>query len=262
MQEVSRPVSQDDESRHARASTVDADDSARFARLAQSWWDAEGAFKALHRLNPTRLRFIRDSLATHFGRDALGPRPFDGLRVLDVGCGGGLVSEPLTRLGARVLGIDADAESVRIAAAHAEAGGLDIEYRHAAAEDLMAAGEKFDAVVSLEVIEHVADLDGFLAALSALAAPGGAMVLATLNRTAKSFLLAIVGAEYVLGWVPRGTHRWEKFVRPSELVRSLRGHGAEIRELAGVTYDIRADDWRLGHDFAVNYMAYVVKRSG
>ena len=238
--------------------SVDATERDRFAAMAAEWWDPEGAFKPLHNLNPVRLEFIRDRLGAHFGRKLHGRKPLDGLRVVDVGCGGGLVCEPLCRLGARVTGIDAAAETIRVAKAHAAAMGLDIDYRAATAEALAAAGEEFDAVISLEVIEHVPDPAPFVAALAALLAEGGGMVLATLNRTPKSFLFAIVGAEYLLGWLPRGTHRWDRFVRPSELAAALRPNRLRIADIEGMHYDPLAGDWRLGGDVAVNYIAFAV----
>lgn len=237
-------------------STVDSEEVARFNALAESWWDPQGKFRPLHKLNPTRLAYIRDQVAAHFGRDPVGPAPLSGLRVLDVGCGGGLLSEPLARLGGDVVGIDAGEENVRIAQSHAEAGGLAIDYRHAPAEDLAAAGESFDVVLAMEVVEHVADLDAFLDAACALVRPGGALVIATLNRTLKAFAMAIVGAEYVLHWLPRGTHHWNKFARPSELARRLRRNGLDVAEIIGVTYQPLSDSWRLSGDLGVNYMVF------
>jgi 2-polyprenyl-6-hydroxyphenyl methylase/3-demethylubiquinone-9 3-methyltransferase len=236
--------------------TVDPSEIARFAALAESWWDPAGKFKPLHRLNPVRLGFLRNRLTAHFHRDRAALRPFEGLRLLDIGCGGGLVAEPMVRLGFAVTGIDAGEETVATARLHAEQGGLAIEYRAAAAETLAAAGERFDVVLALEIIEHVADLDAFVAAAAALVRPGGAFVAATLNRTAKSYLLAIIGAEYVLGWLPRGTHDWRKFVRPSELAAALRRHRLRLAEIAGVTYSPFGEHWALSADLDVNYMAF------
>ena len=235
-------------------STADPREIDKFSALAEEWWDPDGKFGPLHRLNPVRLTYVRDRLAAQFGRDPLQPRPLDGLSLLDVGCGGGLLSEPLTRLGARVTGLDASTTSVEVARRHAEQAGLDIAYRQGTAEDLAAVGARFDAVVSLEVVEHVADLKAFLAAAVALTRPGGALVLATLNRTPKSFLLAIVGAEYLLRWLPRGTHDWRRFVRPSELAAGLRAQGAAVTDMIGVAYNPLSDDWRLSRDLEVNYM--------
>jgi len=239
--------------------SVDPAEIAKFAALAEEWWDPDGKFRPLHRLNPVRLRFIRDHLCRRFGRDAKATRPLAGLRVLDIGCGGGLLCEPLARLGAQVTGIDAAERNIAIAALHAEQAGLEIDYRHASAEELAAAGEAFDAVLNMEVVEHVADVGAFLSASAALLAPGGAMVLATLNRTPKSFLLAIVGAEYLLRWLPRGTHDWRRFLRPSELAGHLRTAGLEIAEMTGVTYNPLSDAWRESRDLDVNYMVLAVK---
>ena len=240
----------------ARSASVDPAELARFAAIAEAWWDPAGKFKPLHRLNPVRLGFIRDRLAARLGRDPLSPRPLEGLRLLDIGCGGGLIAEPMARLGAEVTGIDAAQRNIAVARHHAEASGLAIDYRCATAEALAEAGEAFDAVLALEVVEHVADLDGFLAACARLTRPGGALIAATLNRTPQAFALAILGAEYLLGWLPRGTHHWRKFVRPSELARGLRSHGVAIRALTGISYNPLADRWRLSGDLAVNYMAY------
>ena len=246
--------------------TAAPDEVARFSALANEWWDADGKFRPLHRINPTRIAFIRDRVAGHFGRDALGgnglggPGPLDGLDVLDIGCGGGLLGEPMRRLGARVTGIDAGEETVRVAALHAEQGGLDIEYRAVPPETLAADGRIFDVVLNMEVIEHVADVGAFLAACCAMVKPGGIMVMSTLNRTVKSFALAKVGAEYVLRWLPAGTHDWRKFVKPSELAAGLRPLGFDIVELKGLAYRPLGDEWSLTDDLDVNYMAVAVKR--
>jgi 2-polyprenyl-6-hydroxyphenyl methylase/3-demethylubiquinone-9 3-methyltransferase len=213
----------------------------------------------LHKLNPVRLQFIRDRLAARHGREPAAPMPLAGLEILDVGCGGGLICEPLCRLGANVTGIDAAARNIAIAANHAERGGLDIDYRHAAAEDLADEGRAYDAVLSLEVVEHVADAAGFVAACCLLVRPGGLAVFATLNRTPKSFALAIVGAEYVLRWLPRGTHDWRRFIRPSELARHIRASGATVSEITGVGYHVMTDQWRLVDDVSVNYMVVAEK---
>ena len=247
------------ESAREWTASVDPDEIARFSALADEWWDPAGKLRALHRLNPTRLAFIRDRVAGHLGRDPLGERPLRDLGVLDIGCGGGLLAEPLARLGAAVTGIDASETNVKSAARHAAESGLEIDYRLATAEELAAAGEAFPVVLNMEVVEHVADLDSFMGASAALVAPGGVMVVATLNRTAKAFLLAIVGAEYVLGWLPRGTHDWSKFVRPSKLAHALRAGGLEVAEIAGVTYNPLSDAWRLSRDVEVNYLVLAVK---
>ncbi len=244
----------------SHSASVDPDEVAKFAALADDWWDSAGTFAPLHKLNPARLTFIRDRIAAHQGRDPLAERPLAGLRVLDIGCGGGLLCEPLTRLGAEVTGIDAAEPNVAAAARHAAEAGLDIDYRHTTAEALAACGTHFDLVLNMEVVEHVADVNAFLQASAALAAPGGAMVLATLNRTPKSFAFAIVGAEYLLRWLPRGTHDWRKFLRPSELVAQLRAAGLETKELTGVAYNPLTGAWHLAaRDLDVNYMIFAVK---
>ncbi|MGC2521192.1 MAG: bifunctional 2-polyprenyl-6-hydroxyphenol methylase/3-demethylubiquinol 3-O-methyltransferase UbiG [Stellaceae bacterium] len=240
--------------------TVDQEEIDRFAAHGGAWWDPEGSFRALHRLNPTRLGFIRSRLVDHFGRDTGSLQPFADLRLLDVGCGGGLVSEPMTRLGFAVTGIDADAAAIEAAREHARARGLDIDYRVATVESMTGLGERFDAVLALEVIEHVADRDAFLRCLTELIAPGGGLIAATINRTARSFALAIVGAEYVLGWIPRGTHDWRKFVRPSELILALRGNRLHPVEIAGISYRLGAGDWSLSADIEVNYLLTAARR--
>jgi 2-polyprenyl-6-hydroxyphenyl methylase/3-demethylubiquinone-9 3-methyltransferase len=239
------------------APSVDPADVARFSAMAAEWWDPAGKFRPLHRLGPVRLAYLRDRLCRHFGRDPRSLRPFDGLRVLDIGCGGGLIAEPVARLGATVTAVDASAENIGTAQAHAAQGELTIDYRAATAEHLAADGERFDAILALEILEHVADRDAFLAACASLVKPGGALVVATLNRTPQSYLLAIVGAEYVLGWLPRGTHDWKKFVRPSELAASARRNGLTLEDFAGVVYSPLADTWRIGDDLGVNYLAFI-----
>ncbi len=239
--------------------SVDADEIARFSALAGEWWAPEGKFKPLHALNPTRLAFIRQRLVSHFDRDGNEARPLTGLSLLDVGCGGGLLTEPMARLGANVLGIDAGEDAIRVASAHASESGLDIDYRCLTAEAPAAKGQSFDAVLNMEVVEHVADLDAFLGACSSLLKPGGVMVVATLNRTAKAYALAIVGAEYVLGWLAPGTHDWRKFVTPPELTAKLAENGVKVTETSGVVYNPLSDRWSLGRDLAVNYMAFAIK---
>jgi 2-polyprenyl-6-hydroxyphenyl methylase/3-demethylubiquinone-9 3-methyltransferase len=243
------------------SSTVDADEIAKFASTADAWWDPHGAYRQLHKLNPARLGFIRDRLSIHFGRDGQSPRPFAGLALADIGCGGGILTEPLARLGAAVTGIDAAPENIAAASAHAQEAGLSIDYHASTAEALAAEGARFDAIVSMEVVEHVADLGAFVAALAALTQPGGAIVLATINRTLKSYALGIVAAEYILGWLPRGTHDWNRFVRPSELARQLRAHGLRVGTMAGVAYNPLSDSWGLSPDLGVNYMLVATKPS-
>jgi 2-polyprenyl-6-hydroxyphenyl methylase/3-demethylubiquinone-9 3-methyltransferase len=235
--------------------TLDRDEVARFARLGGDWWDANGPFKPLHRLNPVRLTYIRDRLCAKFGRDAKAAQSLAGLSVADIGCGGGLVCEPLARLGADVTGIDPGEEAIAAAKAHAEAGGIDIGYEVATAEDLVARGRSFDAVLLLEVVEHVPDVPAFLTAVAPLVKPDGLMILSTLNRTLKSYALAIVGAEYILRWIPIGTHQWDRFVTPEELRSALRGAGMTLTDTTGLVYDPFADEWRLSSDTDVNYFA-------
>ena len=242
-------------------STVDEAETAKFAAMAEEWWDPHGKFAPLHKFNPVRLEFLRDRICQHFGRDPMGNRPLEGLKLADVGCGGGLLSEPMTRLGADVTGIDAGEKNIRIASTHASDVGLAIDYRCDTAEAMAARGEAFDVVLNMEVVEHVADVELFLAASAALVKPGGMMFLATLNRTIKAFGLAIVGAEYVLGWLPRGTHDWNRFVRPSELAAPLRRAGLEMTEITGVAYNPLKDKWSLApKDLDVNYMAVAVRQ--
>jgi 2-polyprenyl-6-hydroxyphenyl methylase / 3-demethylubiquinone-9 3-methyltransferase len=239
--------------------SADPAEIARFAAVAGAWWDPEGDFKPLHRLNPVRLTFIRDRLARRFGRDIRAKRPFEGLRLLDIGCGGGLVAEPLARLGFTVTGVDAAAEGIEVARAHAAAQGLAIDYRCGTAEALLAGGERFDAVTALEIVEHVVDPASFLGTVGALVEPGGAVVLSTINRTAKAWALGIVGAEYVLRWIPRGTHRWSKFLKPSELAASVRAAGLDLGEIAGMSFDPFAGEWALTRDLGVNYLMLATK---
>src|SRR5205807_1018120 len=240
--------------------TVDRADIDRFAAQSASWWDPEGSFRPLHRINPARLDFIRRQLLAAFRRDASGLRPFDGLSLLDIGCGGGLIAEPMARLGFAVTGIDAGAATIDIARAHAEASGLAIDYRIADPEMLARTGERFDVALALDIVEHVADRDAFFTALGALIRPSGALIGATLNRTARSLALAIVGAEYLLGWLPRGTHDWQRFVRPSEFVLGLRRHGFTVTRLAGLSYEWRRSEWAKADDLSVNYMVAATRR--
>ncbi|HVC57655.1 MAG TPA: bifunctional 2-polyprenyl-6-hydroxyphenol methylase/3-demethylubiquinol 3-O-methyltransferase UbiG [Stellaceae bacterium] len=240
--------------------TVDPQDVERFAAQSAAWWDPAGSFRPLHQINPVRLDFIRRELLAHCGRDPTSLAPFAGLSLADIGCGGGLLAEPMARLGFQVTGIDAGADAVAAARAHAAATGLAIDYRVGDIAALAAAGERFDAVLALEIVEHVADRDAFFAALGALVKPGGAVVGATLNRTARSFALAIVGAEYVLHWLPPGTHDWRRFVRPSEFVAGLRRAGLATTRLAGLGYDWRSGFWGESADLSVNYMLVAVRR--
>src|SRR5882672_2568907 len=240
-----------------RSSTVDSAEVERFSRIADEWWDTKGKFAPLHRVNPVRIGYIRDRAARHWSRDALSGQPLSGLSVLDIGCGGGLLSEPMTRLGAAVTGIDAAARNIGVANLHAEKQGLRIDYRQGAAETLAQAGAQFDIVLALEIVEHVADAPLFLKSCGRLVKPGGLLFLSTLNRTAKAWLLAIAGAEYLLGWLPRGTHDWNKFLKPSEVANGLREGGVEAQEIVGVVYNPLSRAWSLSkRDLDVNYMLY------
>jgi 2-polyprenyl-6-hydroxyphenyl methylase/3-demethylubiquinone-9 3-methyltransferase len=242
-----------------QARSIDPAEVEKFDRLARDWWDASGPMRPLHRINPVRLGYVRDRLCSRFGSDAAARKPLAGLKVLDIGCGGGLVAEPLTRLGAAVTGLDAAAENIRVAREHAQQSGLTIDYRAETAEQLDARGAQFDAVLALEIVEHVSDVPTFLAATAHLVKPGGALVLSTLNRTAKAFLQAVVGAEYVLRWLPRGTHDWRRFQRPAEIARVLRASGLTVEDLTGMRLDLRSGEWRLGGDAAVNYLMFATR---
>jgi 2-polyprenyl-6-hydroxyphenyl methylase/3-demethylubiquinone-9 3-methyltransferase len=256
------PPSTDRNRAAAAPGSVDDREVARFEALAAEWWDPGGRFRPLHRLNPERIRFIRDRLAARFGRDPEGGRPLDGLSLLDIGSGGGLVAEPMARLGAAVTGIDPSPRNVAVAEAHARDMGLAVTYRAATAEQLAEEGARFNVVLALEVVEHVADLGAFLDAATALVAPGGALIASTLNRTAKAFLLAIVGAEYVLGWLPRGTHDWHRFLTPAELSAALEARGLAVAEVAGLSYSPLARRWRLSGDTGVNYFVLAARDVG
>lgn len=240
---------------------LDDQEVARFERMAKEWWDATGKFRPLHQIGPARLEFIRDSLKAHFGLDQ-NPRlkPLTGLTVLDIGCGGGLISEPLARMGATVTGIDPGALNIAVAKDHCANQDLAINYRVATVEDLVQTDVKFDAVVCLEVVEHVPDVGAFVAGCASLIKPGGAMVLSTLNRTIKSYALAIVGAEYVLQWLPKGTHQWERFVTPDELARALSAAGLEPGAATGLVYSVLTGRWSLdAADTDVNYLMSAAK---
>ena len=237
----------------ANPSTSSSDEVARFEAQAEAWWDPEGDFKPLHLLNPPRMEFLVETLATHFARDPATGRPFEGLTLLDIGCGGGLLSEPLARLGFAVTAIDAGEKNIAIARRHAALTGLAIDYRAAGPEDLT---ERFDVVIAMEVVEHVPDVGAFLAACADRCKPGGGFAAATLNRTPKAFALAIVGAEYLLRWLPRGTHDWRRFLRPSELAAKLRRAGITPRAFDGVRYDPLRDRWQRCRSLDVNYLVY------
>ncbi|WP_316862822.1 bifunctional 2-polyprenyl-6-hydroxyphenol methylase/3-demethylubiquinol 3-O-methyltransferase UbiG [uncultured Cohaesibacter sp.] len=235
-------------------STVDDAEIERFSAMAAEWWNPKGKFRPLHKFNPTRLAYIRQILVDHFGRDNKSARPLEGIRILDIGCGGGLLCEPLCRMGAKIVGVDASEKNIGVASTHAKEGGLDIDYRATTAEALAENGEQFDAVLNMEVVEHVADVDLFIQTSASMVKPGGLMFIATLNRTMKAHALAIIGAEYVLRWLPIGTHSWEKFVTPDELERALAPTSLTVLEKTGVTYNPLFDKWSLSKDLDVNYM--------
>lgn len=250
-------MSQTSHNRHN--STVDPAEIERFSRIADEWWDPTGKFAPLHRLGPVRIGYIRDRAAAHWGREALSGQPLKGLSVLDIGCGGGLLSEPMARLGATVTGVDASARNIAVASLHAGRQGLAIDYRQDTAEALASSAAQFDVVLALEIVEHVADVDLFLKSCARLVKPGGLIFVSTLNRTAKAWALAIAGAEYILGWLPRGTHDWKKFLKPSEVVRGLEAGGITTKEIVGVVYNPLSRVWSLNKtDLDVNYMLFGV----
>lgn len=241
-----------------RRSSIDPAEVERFSRIAAEWWDPKGKFAPLHRFNPVRLAFIREQALERFGRDPKARRPFEGLRLLDIGCGGGLLCEPMSRLGFQVTGVDASERNIGTAAAHAAEQGLSIDYRSSTAEALLAGGEPpFDLILNMEVIEHVADPGEYLRTCARLLAPGGLMIVATLNRTLKAFALAKVGAEYVLRWLPAGTHDWRRFLKPEEIRGFLDGEPVEVVGPFGVSFDPLAGRWSRSSDTDVNYMMTV-----
>ena len=237
-----------------QGSTVDTAEVARFSALADEWWDPRGKMAVLHRFNPVRLGVIKEAVCRQFDRNAKRLDALSGLRILDIGCGGGILSEPLARLGAEVLGADPSQANIEAARLHAAEAGIIVDYRATTAESLADEGERFDVVLAMEVVEHVADLTLFIKRCAEMVKPGGLMITATLNRTLKSFALAIVGAEYVLRWLPRGTHQWDKFVTPNELEAALERHGLTVLDETGVIYNLIADRWQLSNDMDVNYM--------
>lgn len=236
------------------ASTIDKDEVEKFSRIADEWWSETGKFKPLHQMNPIRLGYIREQVLTKFGGDGAAAKPFIGLRVLDIGCGGGLLSIPMARLGAEVVGVDASARNIEVAKIAAQKQGIAVDFRASTAEDLAAAGEKFDVILNMEVIEHVANVDAFLSACAAMLKPKALMFVATINRTAKAYAFAIVGAEYVLRLLPRGTHDWKKFLRPSEINNLLQSKGVKLTHETGVSYNPISEKFKLSNDLSVNYM--------
>ena len=244
----------------AVTNTVDPAEVAKFQAMAAEWWDPKGKFKPLHMLNPCRLDYITAQIAAEFGRDLSQAAPFSGLRILDIGCGGGLLAEPMARLGADVVGADAAEGNIPVAQIHARQSGLEIDYRHTTAEALAAAGEQFDVVLNMEVVEHVPDPLEFLSACRALARPGGMMICSTINRNARSFAVAIVGAELVMRWLPRGTHDWNKFITPDELFDLLRRAGMEPVDRKGFVFNPLAWSWSISErDLSVNYVTTSIR---
>lgn len=236
------------------ATTIDQSEVDRFSAMAAEWWDPTGKFKPLHKFNPVRLSFIREKVCENFGRDPKNNRAFEGLRFLDIGCGGGLLSEPMARMGATVVGADPSEKNVRIAQTHAAESGVSVDYRAVSAEQLAEAGETFDVVLNMEVVEHVADVDLFISTCASMVRPGGLMFIATINRTFKANALAIFAAENILRWLPRGTHSYDKLVRPEELERPLERSGMQVIHRTGVFYNVLQDRWNLSRDMDVNYM--------
>ena len=241
-------------------STIDPKEVAKFEAMAAEWWDPNGKFKPLHMLNPCRLDYITAQISAEFGRDMTAQSPFAGLRILDIGCGGGLLSEPMARLGADVVGADAAERNIPVARLHAEQSGLTIDYRHTTAEEMAEAGEQFDVVLNMEVVEHVADPLGYLAACRQLLKPGGLMICSTLNRNAKSYVMAIVGAEHIMRWLPKGTHEWSKFITPYELFDLLTRAGLNPVDKKGFVFNPLAWTWSVSQrDLSVNYVTTSVK---
>ena len=239
----------------AAETSVDADEVAKFEAMAAEWWDPNGKFRPLHMLNPCRLDYITGQIAAEFGRDLSAEAPFTGLRILDIGCGGGLLCEPMARLGGEVVGVDAAARNIPVAETHAAQSGLEIDYRHGTAEELAAAGERFDVVLNMEVVEHVADPRAYTATCAALLKPGGLMICSTINRNAKSFAMAIVGAEYVMRWLPKGTHEWRKFITPDELTQHIEAAGLAAVDAKGFVFNPVSWSWSISaRDLSVNYV--------
>ena len=236
------------------SASVDAEEVAFFARISGEWWNPDGPFRPLHELNPCRISYIRNILTRHHDLSIDAAKPLEGMNILDIGCGGGLICEPLTRLGAQMTGVDATQKNIGVASHHAEIMGLEIDYRNTTAEDMAEAGEQFDAIINMEVIEHVADINIYLTSCRKLLKPGGIMLVSTLNRTMKSLLLAKIGAEYILRWLPVGAHAWNKFLKPEELQEALTKAGFEMGDLAGMNYNPLTRRWKLNeHDYDINY---------
>jgi len=243
-----------DPARTETRSTIDQAEVDRFSAMAAEWWDPKGKFRPLHKFNPVRLTYLRDRMAENFGRDPKAPQPLTGLRILDIGCGGGLLSEPMARMGADVVGADASEKNIMIARTHAAGSGVAVDYRAVTAESLAEAGETFDVVLNMEVVEHVADVDFFMSTCASMVRPGGLMFVATINRTMKAAALAIFAAENILRWLPRGTHQYEKLVRPEELEKPIIASGMTVTDRTGVFFNPLSNQWNLSKDMDVNYM--------
>jgi len=241
------------------ATTIDDQEVEKFGAMAEQWWNPNGKFKPIHKFNPVRLGYIRDHAIAHFAKDAGSRRPLEGLRLLDIGCGGGLLSEPMARLGANVVGADAAERNIGVAKLHAAQSGLDIDYRATTAEALADAGEQFDIVLNMEVVEHVSDVPLYMKSCAQLVRPGGLMVVATINRTARAYALAILGAEHILRWLPVGTHSYDKFLTPEEVTALIERNGLKVIDRTGVVYNPLRDAWRQSPDMAVNYMLLAEK---
>jgi 2-polyprenyl-6-hydroxyphenyl methylase / 3-demethylubiquinone-9 3-methyltransferase len=243
----------------AAFTTIDPAEVEKFSKMAAEWWNPKGKFGVLHKFNPVRLAMIKEQVCARFALDPYDPKPFTGLRFLDIGCGGGLLTEPMARLGAEIVGVDPSEKNIKTATVHAEEQGLGIAYRKGVAEDLESEGELFDVVLNMEVIEHVANPQAFTGSCARMLKPRGLMFVATLNRTLKSFGFAIIGAEYVLGWLPKGTHQWEKFIKPAELTSWLGESGMDVKFETGVIYHPLTQEWRRARDMDVNYMIVAQK---
>jgi 2-polyprenyl-6-hydroxyphenyl methylase/3-demethylubiquinone-9 3-methyltransferase len=242
--------------------TIDPAEVAKFEAMAAEWWNPNGKFRPLHLMNPCRLDYITSQIAAEYGRDLKQPHPFAGLRILDIGCGGGLLSEPMARLGATVVGADAAPRNIPVAQVHAQSQGLTIDYRHTTAEDLAAAGEQFDVVLNMEVVEHVSDPQAYLTACRTLLKPGGVMICSTLNRNTKSFMMAIIGAEWVMRWLPKGTHDWAKFITPDELYTLIKKAGLDPVDRKGMVFNPVSWGWSLSaRDLSCNYVTTSLRRS-
>lgn len=241
------------------ATTINDDEVAKFSAMADEWWSPDGKFKPIHKFQPVRLGYIREKAIGHFGLDGTARRPLEGLRLLDIGCGGGLLSEPMARLGATVVGADAAERNIKIASLHAAQSGLEIDYRATTSEALAATGEKFDIVLNMEVVEHVADVPLYMKSCADLVAPGGLLFTATINRTLRAYALAIVGAEQVLRWLPKGTHDYAKFLTPEEISALVSRNGLKVVEKTGVVFHPLADEWRQSRDTGINYMVLAEK---